>query len=228
MRVYNHLPSENSGRPDPFGLANTILIRSTLSAPPHSLALAMSQTTTAGAPSRFQALFQTALKSYKKQTKEDLLAHPLVSQLDSCDSTAAIVAILQDQVQVLGKSRSGDDRLTKWLNPTVNVLTAFSATVSGGVSLVGLDTYTNVFLEASSYVHFVGIFACKRDLYRDRCPHLSEYCSCSLDQAFLRYRSYRRPRVLQRIKTFSQNSSIVSDGFLHASKRIQRWRRLRQ
>ena len=100
----------------------------------------MSQTTTAGAPSRFQALFQTALKSYKKQTKEDLLAHPLVSQLHSCDSTAAIVAILQDQVQVLGKSRSGDDRLTKWLNPTVNVLSAFSATVSGGVSLVSLHT----------------------------------------------------------------------------------------
>ena len=85
---------------------------------------------------RFQALFQAALMSYQKQTKTDLLAHPLVSQLQSCDSTTAIVTILQDQVRDLDTSRSGEERLTKWLNPTVNVLSAFSATVSGGVSLV--------------------------------------------------------------------------------------------
>jgi hypothetical protein len=97
----------------------------------------MSQTTTkADVSSRFRALFQAALKSYQKQTKADLLAHPLVSQLQSCDDTAAIVAILQDQLRDLEKSRSADERLTKWLNPTVNVLSAFSATVSGGVSLV--------------------------------------------------------------------------------------------
>ena len=117
-------------------LVITLILSSTSSVPP-SLALIMSQTkTTPEASSRFQALFQAALKSYQKQTKTDLIAHPLVSQLQSCDSTAAIVAILQDQVQVLDKSRSGDERLTKWLNPTVNVLSAFSATVSGGVSLV--------------------------------------------------------------------------------------------
>ena len=97
----------------------------------------MSQSTnTADVSSRFQALFQAALKSYQKQTKADLLAHPLISQLQSCDSTVAIVAILQDKLGDLEKSRSGDERLTKWLNPTVNVLSAFSATVSGGVSLV--------------------------------------------------------------------------------------------
>ena len=119
-----------------FPVITIILLRSTSSVPP-SLALIMSQTTTtAESSSRFQSLFQTALKSYQKQTKTDLIAHPLVSQLQSCDSTAAIVAILQDQVQVLDKSRSGDERLTKWLNPTVNVLSAFSATVSGGVSVV--------------------------------------------------------------------------------------------
>ena len=136
----------------------------------------MSQTTTtADVSSRFQALFQTALKSYQRQTKQDLLVHPLVSQLQACESTAAIVTILQDQVQVLDKSHSGDYRLTKWLNPTVNVLFAFSATVSGGVSLVSLDTYANVILEASADVYFVGIFACKCDFYRDRCPHFSKY-----------------------------------------------------
>jgi hypothetical protein len=101
----------------------------------------MSQTpTTSGASSRFQAIFDAALKSYQKQTKKDLLAHPLASQLQSCDSTSAILAVLQDQVQAFDKSRSGDERLTKWLTPTVNVLCAFSAAVSGGVGLVSLNT----------------------------------------------------------------------------------------
>jgi hypothetical protein len=100
----------------------------------------MSQTpATTAASARFQAIFQAALKSYRKQTKEDLLAHPLASQLQSCESTSAILAILQDQVREFDKSHNGDERLTKWLSPTVNVLNAFSAAVSGGVSLVSLD-----------------------------------------------------------------------------------------
>ncbi|KAN0139438.1 hypothetical protein V8E53_002939 [Lactarius tabidus] len=97
----------------------------------------MSQTSaTAAASSRFQAIFQDALKSYQKQTKNDLLTHPLASQLQSCESTTAILAILQGQIREFDISRSGDERLTKWLGPTVNVLGAFSATISGGVSLV--------------------------------------------------------------------------------------------
>jgi hypothetical protein len=96
--------------------------------------------TTAAASSHFQAIFEAALMSYKRQTKKDLLAHPLASQLQSCDSTNAILAILQDQVREFDKSSSsGDDRLTKWLSPTVNVLTAFSATVGESVGLVSLD-----------------------------------------------------------------------------------------
>ena len=103
----------------------------------------MSQTPASTASSsslRFQAIFQAALKSYQKQTKKDLLAHPLASQLQDCDSTAAIIAILQDKVREFDKSHSGDEKLTKWLGPTVNVLNAFSATISGGVSLVRLDS----------------------------------------------------------------------------------------
>ena len=105
------------------------------------------RTTTASSSfSRFQAIFQVALKSYEKQTKKDLLAHPLASQLQDCDSTTAIHAILQDQVRQFDKSYSGDERLTKWLGPTVNVLSAFSATISGGVSLVRLNYSPNVSL----------------------------------------------------------------------------------
>jgi hypothetical protein len=78
----------------------------------------MSQTSTtaaASSESRFQDIFQAALKSYRKQTKEDLLKHPLASELQFCSSTTAILAILQDQVREFDKSHSGDERLTKWL-----------------------------------------------------------------------------------------------------------------
>ncbi|KAF8274644.1 hypothetical protein EI94DRAFT_1712778 [Lactarius quietus] len=95
----------------------------------------MSQTPTTP-EARFQVIFQAALKSYQKQTKKDLIAHPLASQLQACNSTTAILVVLQNQVREIDKSQSGDEKLTKWLTPTVNVLSAFSSTVSGGVGLV--------------------------------------------------------------------------------------------
>ena len=113
--------------------------------PPPSRSPLMPQTSAmAAASSSFEAIFQAAITSYQKQTKNDLCAHPLASQLQDCDSTNAILAILHDQVQQFDKSHSSDERLTKWLGPTVNVLNAFSATISGGVSLVGLDSWPSV------------------------------------------------------------------------------------
>jgi len=77
-----------------------------------------------------------ALKAYEKQTKNDLLSHPLAAQLQACPSPSSILIMLQQQVQQLSRSRTSDDRLTKWLDPTVNVLHAFSETLREGVSLV--------------------------------------------------------------------------------------------
>jgi hypothetical protein len=90
---------------------------------------------TAASSSNFQLVINNALDAYKKRTKNDLLAHPLASQLQACDSPDAILAILQQQVQGIDQSRS-DDRWTKWLDPTVNVLFAFSSTLGAGVGLV--------------------------------------------------------------------------------------------
>ena len=103
--------------------------------------LAMSQTlSTAVASSRFQAIFNAALKLYEKQTKKDLIAHPLASQLQTCDSPTAILSVLQEKAREFDRARSGDERLTKWLNPTVNVLYAFSAALGEGVGLVCVST----------------------------------------------------------------------------------------
>src|SRR6202453_2073592 len=91
---------------------------------------------TPSSSSNFQAIFCSAVKAYEKRTKKDLLAHPLASQLQACDSPASILAVLQGQVDDLDHAQKTDERLTKWLSPTVNVLLTFSATIGGGVSLV--------------------------------------------------------------------------------------------
>ncbi|KAH9031562.1 hypothetical protein EDB84DRAFT_1438859 [Lactarius hengduanensis] len=82
----------------------------------------------------FQAIFYASLKSYEEKTKKDLLAHPLMAQLQTCNSPTDILAVLRTQVQHFESTRD-DDKLTKWLNPTVNVLYAFSAALGEGVGL---------------------------------------------------------------------------------------------
>ncbi|KAH9178021.1 hypothetical protein EDB89DRAFT_2239740 [Lactarius sanguifluus] len=97
----------------------------------------MSQSTRPSASSsNFEAIFRTAFKAYKKRTGQDITSHPLVAQLKTCDSPDAILAVLAAQVEEFDQSRRDDERLTKWLNPTVNVLYAFSATLGEGVGLV--------------------------------------------------------------------------------------------
>ncbi|KAN0133861.1 hypothetical protein V8E53_008293 [Lactarius tabidus] len=86
--------------------------------------------------SNFNAIFEKAIKEYTKKTKQDLTAHPLTTQLKACDSPAAIVTILQDQIDQFRRSHRGDERLQKWLNPTINVLYAFSATLGQGVGMI--------------------------------------------------------------------------------------------
>ena len=89
----------------------------------------------ATASSNIDRIFDTALKSYHKKTRQDLKKHDLFKQLEKCDSPAAILAAFQEDQFGLSRIR-GDDRLKRWLGPAINVLYAFSATLSGGVALV--------------------------------------------------------------------------------------------
>jgi hypothetical protein len=102
-----------------------------------SLNSQMSNTRTAStSSSNFQLIFNHALKAYERRTKKDLLAHPLAAQLQDCNSHSSVLTVLQQQVQELNQSQSNDERLTKWLDPTVNVLYTLSETLGEGVSLV--------------------------------------------------------------------------------------------
>jgi len=92
--------------------------------------------------SNFASVFNAALKSYKRKTKKDLTSHPILPSLQSCDSPEAILTVLREQIPLFSQPQNGDDRLTKWVSPTVNVLYAFSASVGQGVGLVSRDIFS--------------------------------------------------------------------------------------
>jgi hypothetical protein len=94
---------------------------------------------TTASSSNFKVIFEKALKEYKKKTKQDLTTHPLAAQLEACNSAADTLAILQDQVDQFKQSRSSDERLQRWLNPTTNVLHAFTGTLGEGIGLVNIN-----------------------------------------------------------------------------------------
>ena len=139
----------------------------------HTQPTAASSSSSSSPSSNFQVIINNALDTYKKRTKKDLRTHPLAAQLQICDSPSAILAVLQQQVQELDQSRSTDERWTKWLDPTVNVLYTFSGTLGAGVSLVCLTTCTwctllRLFLSA-------GFLPWERDLRWCWSPPVSAY-----------------------------------------------------
>jgi hypothetical protein len=90
--------------------------------------------------SNFQLIINNALDLYKKRTKNDLVSHPLAAQLQFSKSPSQILAVLQQQVQGLDQSKRSDERWTRWVDPTVNVLYTLSETLGEGVGLVRLRT----------------------------------------------------------------------------------------
>jgi hypothetical protein len=115
----------------------------------------MSTEPSASTPSsNFEPIFNAALETYKRKTKKDLASHPLLPSLQSCDSPDAILTVLRDQIPAFTQSQNGDDGLTKWVTPTVNVLYSFSATLGQGVGLVNIklflvkNSWSNIYFQA--------------------------------------------------------------------------------
>ena len=98
-------------------------------------------TSTPSSPN-FLSIFHAALKAYEKKTKKDLLAHPLSAQIQACNSPSDILAVLQEKVNEFDQARTADERLSQWLNLTINVLYSFSTTIGAGVGLVSTVNYT--------------------------------------------------------------------------------------
>ena len=106
--------------------------------PPLPLETMSHATSSSAPPSNFDSIFNSALDAYKKRTKQDLTSHPLLPSLRACDSPDAVLTVLREQIPALTQSQNADERLTKWLVPTVNVLYTFSTILGAGVSLVNI------------------------------------------------------------------------------------------
>ncbi|KAF8469854.1 hypothetical protein DFH94DRAFT_685270 [Russula ochroleuca] len=89
----------------------------------------------AASRSNYQSIFDSALEAYKKKTGKDLTKDPLLRSIETCNSSDAVLTILRAQILGPGQSQSSRDKMTTWLNPTVNVINALSATIGGGVGL---------------------------------------------------------------------------------------------
>ncbi|KAH9169146.1 hypothetical protein EDB89DRAFT_1498787 [Lactarius sanguifluus] len=81
-------------------------------------------------------IFEKALKEYRKKTGTELSTHPLAEEIQGRGSIEAILTVLQGKANELNQSQSRDERLTKWLTPTVNVINSLSATLGEGVGTV--------------------------------------------------------------------------------------------
>ena len=161
-------------------------------------------------PSDLQLLFNDALQAYEKQTNIYLFAHPLAAQFQSCDSPSATLALLRKQV------RGGDDRWTRWLDPTVNVLDALSMILGERVNLVCLETSTlrNLYLISTPQVISpakliftgIGVLLLVRTFLIPSCGSI------------VTLTSLRRLRMPGQTKTLLLNSSSALDFFPDASR----------
>jgi hypothetical protein len=108
----------------------------------------------------YQSIFDSALEAYERRTGKDLTKDPLLRSLETCQSPDAVLAILR--AQICGPSDLSD-KSTTWLDPTVNVINAFSSAV-GGVGLVSVTKNDNDAINPS-YIKFGDIPTCGGDFY---------------------------------------------------------------
>ena len=138
---------------------------------PHSLSFLMSASNQVAGPStdnftKFTSIFNAASNEYLRVTGKRLDIHPFAAQLDTCCSPEAVSNVLRSQVQAFKKFREGDEKLMTWLNPTVNILFAFSGTLGEGIGLVSRLIHC---IRSFFKIWFSAILTRKNNLYRYRC-----------------------------------------------------------
>ena len=125
----------------------------------------MSTSTPTTSRSDLGSIFDTAFQAYKKNTGNDITTHPLATELQSSRSPDAVIAVLRNQVSVIGQDSEG---FLKRLIPTVNVLYEFSATLGEGVGLVN-RTMPRLVEKIYSDICLSGILTRQGDFCGNRC-----------------------------------------------------------
>jgi len=87
---------------------------------------------------KFDSIFTSAFRAYKKKTGKDITSHPLAAELETCHSPDAVLNVLRAKIPALGRPQSSDEPIEKWLIPTINVLYSFSSALGEGIGLVNI------------------------------------------------------------------------------------------
>ena len=81
--------------------------------------------------SRFQVIFDSALRDYETQTGTTLTNHPFAQQLQVCQTVESTTALLQEQAHAFKEFRESD-KIMKSLKGVVLFLSSVSATARLG------------------------------------------------------------------------------------------------
>ena len=168
-----------------------------------------------------QLVINNALKSYENCTKIDLLAHPLVFELQACNSPAAILTVLHQQVRGLDQSRSSDpSRQIMWLDQTVKVLYTSSATLEEYAGLVSLWKRVSLRWQTS---YIAAILTREGDNCWSWCSSLGAHPSSCLPAINITPASisHRKLRILD-ARIHSSGSSSASKASFNASRFTQK------
>ena len=177
--VHRQCRIRSSTHPSPHTCAHTITLMFSESS--------SSRPTSNVSFSRFQDLFEAALRQYSQKTGNDIATDPLTARLLLCGSSDAVLSILQEQAHAFNQYRNGDWKiqLMKRLRPTVEILFMLSTNGVLGES-IGLVRMTKLAYYSCS------TFTC-RNFHQQRRYSLvlvsfSQYaflcmlaCICSLD-----------------------------------------------
>lgn len=123
------------------------------------------QTTSPSNSSNFTQIFDTAIDEYKKLTKEDLRTHPFATAFDVCNTPDTILDVFRGQAQAFHGFREGDEKLMKWLDPTVHLLFTLSATLGEGIGLVS-PSFLPFISKVRSNTCLLAIFSRKNNIHR--------------------------------------------------------------
>ena len=168
----------------------------------------MSQTRIATSSSNYQSIFDNAIEAYKKKTKKDLRSHPLLDKLQSCTSPDAVLSILYQQIPGFDQSCGTDDKLTKWLDPTINVLRTFSGVVGSGIGLASPKALSVKVVPDLIFGWHTGIPTSCSDLHRNRRTSLSKFFSYSVYSG-----AHHDAKPSQAAKAVSDSQDVLSTVF---------------
>ncbi len=161
--------------------------------------------------SDFASIFNTALETYRQKTKKDLIKHPLLPRLQSCNSPKTVLTILQEQFSASSQSQDSDNQLMKWVAPTVNVLYSFSGTLGGVVGLVNIKVSSYDIVPSNIY--FSESQTCQHTFHGDWCSPLGRCPSQFSCTTYFDIQAYRWLKIPAVAKTSLLISLTVPEDF---------------